>query len=61
MADPARTCLVVGSSDGIGRRLVERMLARGWTVAGVSRSASAVLGEHHQHHVLDVQCRVLLG
>jgi NAD(P)-dependent dehydrogenase (short-subunit alcohol dehydrogenase family) len=46
---------VIGSSDGIGRRLVERLLAAGWTVTGVSRSASEPLGEGHEHHVLDVR------
>jgi NAD(P)-dependent dehydrogenase (short-subunit alcohol dehydrogenase family) len=50
-----RSCLVVGSSDGIGRRLVERMLADGWAVAGISRSASDQLGDRHQHRVLDVR------
>lgn len=30
--------LVIGSSDGIGLALVRRLLARGWTVTGISRS-----------------------
>ena len=55
MAKSGGACLVIGSSDGIGRSVVARMLARGWTVTGVSRSDSAVLGEGHTHHVLDVR------
>jgi len=31
------------------------MLADGWVVAGISRSASDPLGDHHQHRVLDVR------
>jgi len=55
MEDSAGACLVVGSSDGIGRCVVERLLAAGWTVTGISRSASPVLGERHAHCVLDVR------
>lgn len=54
MTDAPR-CLVVGSSDGIGRSLVERLLARGGAVTGVSRSACAPIAECHEHHVLDVR------
>ena len=55
MTDPGRSCLVVGSSDGIGRRVVERMVADGWTVTGISRSPADSLGDRHHHHVLDVR------
>jgi NAD(P)-dependent dehydrogenase (short-subunit alcohol dehydrogenase family) len=55
MTGAPRSVLVIGSSDGIGRRLVERLSAAGWTVTGVSRSASEPLGERHEHHVLDVR------
>jgi NAD(P)-dependent dehydrogenase (short-subunit alcohol dehydrogenase family) len=55
MEGPGRSCLVVGSSDGIGRCVVERMLADGWTVTGVSRSPGDRLGDRHHHHVLDVR------
>src|SRR5262245_53314818 len=54
MNDAPRSGLVIGSSDGIGRRLVERLVEVGWTVTGVSRSASEPIGERHEHHVLDV-------
>lgn len=55
MQAPGRSCLVIGSSDGIGRRVVERLLADGWTVTGVSRSPAEPLGDRHHHHVLDVR------
>jgi len=55
MSQAPRSGLVVGSSDGIGRELVERLVAAGWTVTGVSRSASEPVGERHEHHVLDVR------
>jgi NAD(P)-dependent dehydrogenase (short-subunit alcohol dehydrogenase family) len=54
MTDVRRSGLVIGSSDGIGRQLVERLLALGWTVTGVSRSPSERISEDHEHHVLDV-------
>ena len=46
--------LVIGNSDGIGLALTESLLADGWRVAGVSRSASRLQTEHYQHHVQDV-------
>jgi NAD(P)-dependent dehydrogenase (short-subunit alcohol dehydrogenase family) len=55
MSASGRSCLIVGSSDGIGRRVVQRLLADGWTVTGVSRSPADPLGDRHQHHVLDVR------
>ena len=55
--------LVIGSSDGIGRALVRQLLARGWTVAGLSRSP--LPSEHlavppdaearYRHIVIDVR------
>ena len=55
MTEVRRNGLVIGSSDGIGRQLVERLLAVGWTITGVSRSASERISEAHEHHVLDVR------
>lgn len=55
MSDSPRSALVIGSSDGIGRKLVQHLIASGWTVTGVSRRASEQLGERHEHHVLDVR------
>ena len=42
--------LIVGNSDGIGLALTRRLIAAGWEVTGLSRSA-ADLGTHH---VVDV-------
>jgi NAD(P)-dependent dehydrogenase (short-subunit alcohol dehydrogenase family) len=49
-----RTALILGSSDGIGRALAESLLADGWRVVGVSRSASPALAPQYVHHVADV-------
>lgn len=54
--------LIIGSSDGIGLALARALLARGWTVAGLSRSsldaARLELAPEHaaryRHAVLDV-------
>ena len=46
--------LVIGNSDGIGLSLTESLLADGWQVAGVSRSASRMRAERYEHHVVDV-------
>jgi NAD(P)-dependent dehydrogenase (short-subunit alcohol dehydrogenase family) len=50
----SRTALLVGNSDGIGLAVTRRLLAAGWTVTGVSRSASPVSEASYSHHVADV-------
>lgn len=55
MKPSRRRCLVIGSSDGIGHRVVERLVEAGWDVVGISRSASPPVGPGHRHHVLDVR------
>jgi NAD(P)-dependent dehydrogenase (short-subunit alcohol dehydrogenase family) len=51
----AGRALIIGNSDGIGLALTRRLLADGWTVAGVSRRPSP-LGDApgYQHAVADV-------
>jgi short-subunit dehydrogenase len=52
---PTRRCaVIVGNSDGIGLALTRRLLAVGWTVAGLSRSGSNVIHERYAHTVVDV-------
>lgn len=46
--------LLIGNSDGIGLATTRRLLARGWSVVGVSRSDSPITGDHYRHHVSDV-------
>ena len=46
--------LLVGNSDGIGLATTKRLLAAGWDVIGVSRSASPVTNTNYQHWVADV-------
>ncbi len=50
----ADRALVIGCSDGIGLALVRRLLAEGWRVVGISRSASPVAHENYSHLVRDV-------
>ncbi|MDF1799396.1 MAG: SDR family NAD(P)-dependent oxidoreductase [Planctomycetota bacterium] len=45
--------LLVGNSDGIGRALTGALLAQGWSVTGLSRSALALPGDY-LHEQLDV-------
>ncbi|GIJ52378.1 hypothetical protein Val02_92640 [Virgisporangium aliadipatigenens] len=54
MSEPGRRAVIVGSSDGIGRGLTERLLAEGWSVTGVSRSPGTVEHERYRHHLVDV-------
>ena len=51
---PARRALIVGNSDGIGLALTRRLLADGWTVAGLSRRPSPVQAAGYRHAVADV-------
>jgi short-subunit dehydrogenase len=46
--------LLVGNSDGIGLATTRRLLAGGWSVLGVSRSASPIESPAYHHRVLDV-------
>lgn len=46
--------LLVGNSDGIGLATTRRLLAAGWQVAGISRSASEIRHAAYEHHVCDV-------
>jgi short-subunit dehydrogenase len=48
-----RAC-VVGSSDGIGLATAQALLAEGWSVLGVSRSASALQHDRYLHFQRDV-------
>src|SRR5262245_9286172 len=55
-----RRALIVGNSDGIGLALTRKLLAAGWEVTGVSRSAGALgdaddgVGQRYHHAVCDV-------
>jgi short-subunit dehydrogenase len=46
--------LLVGNSDGIGLATTKRLLAAGWDIVGVSRSASPVANKSYRHRVADV-------
>lgn len=49
-----KTALLIGNSDGIGLAATRRLLADGWEVTGISRSASPVEDGSYVHHVCDV-------
>jgi len=52
---PAKRALVVGNTDGVGLALTRRLLADGWTVAGVSRRPSPLgTPPGYRHAVADV-------
>jgi short-subunit dehydrogenase len=46
--------LLVGNSDGIGLAATRRLLAAGWDIIGVSKSASPIINTSYQHRVADV-------
>ncbi|MFO7569681.1 MAG: SDR family oxidoreductase [Smithellaceae bacterium] len=48
------SALLIGNSDGIGLAATRRLLAAGWTVAGISRSVSPVAGANYRHIIADV-------
>ena len=47
--------LIIGNSDGIGLAATIELRKRGWTVVGVSRSASVIKDSSYEHIVADVQ------
>ena len=46
--------LLVGNSAGIGLAATKRLLAAGWDIIGVSKSASPIAGKNYQHRIADV-------
>ena len=46
--------LIVGNSDGIGLEVTRRLLEKGRTVFGISRSASPLADPRYTHLRLDV-------
>jgi NAD(P)-dependent dehydrogenase (short-subunit alcohol dehydrogenase family) len=50
----ASHALVIGNSDGIGLALTRRLLAQGYRVTGISKSAALIDNPNYQHFVQDV-------
>lgn len=46
--------VVIGSTSGIGRALVQKLLAAQWSVVGVSRSAATIVDDRYEHICCDV-------
>ncbi len=54
----ARHAWVVGSTDGIGRALTQRLLDAGWRVTGISRrpaESALTSASNYTHRVSDVR------
>jgi len=52
---PTRKCLITGSSSGIGRALVKRLLAQGWQVTGLDiKAPTEELGPNFHPIILDL-------
>ncbi len=51
----SKRAILIGNSDGIGLALSRALLERGWSVLGISRSASKLESEGYQHRVIDVR------
>lgn len=49
-----KTALIIGNSDGIGLALTRRLLDLGWSVTGLSRSASPIDQPAYNHAAIDV-------
>jgi short-subunit dehydrogenase len=51
-----KTAMIIGNSDGIGLAVTRRLLDGGWTIVGISRSASTIQSNaRYRHHVAEVQ------
>ena len=46
--------MLIGNSDGIGLETTRKLVDRGDTVVGVSRSASPIDDDRYEHHIVDV-------
>ena len=55
MPDEQRVAVVTGSSKGIGRGLVEHLLAQGYCVAGCSRGEAPPLTGAYEHARVDIR------
>jgi NAD(P)-dependent dehydrogenase (short-subunit alcohol dehydrogenase family) len=49
------TAVVIGTSTGIGHALSRRLVAAGWTVTGLARTASSFEGDGYRHVLADVR------
>lgn len=49
-----KTAILIGNSDGIGRKVTELLLTQGYQVTGLSRSSLDISHTHYRHLVQDV-------
>lgn len=47
--------LITGTSQGIGKAIAERFLAKGHDVVGLDRQEASILDEHYDHIICDIR------
>ena len=47
--------LITGTSQGIGKAIAERFLAKGHDVIGLDRQEASILDEHYDHIICDIR------
>ena len=53
-SETAKCALVTGASSGIGKSIVSRLLAEGWSVIGVSRTPSGEKAANYHSLLVDL-------
>src|SRR5215204_4154601 len=49
-----RLAIVTGTSSGIGEKVAQQLLQRGWEVAGIARRAGNISAPGYSHHSMDL-------
>jgi len=49
-----KTALITGTSKGLGLKIAEHFLSKGWSVIGISRSKSSINSDNYNHYEIDI-------